>query len=76
MRQTSSSSYKGLTKTSQSKKDLKFGGLTVGFGLRRYLKNSLYIFTEHSLNYYDGNPFGVPLIINEAHFRSGIGKNF
>ena len=48
----------------------------MGLGLRRYLNHSLYMFTEHSLNYYDGNPFGVPLIINEAHFSSGIGKTF
>ena len=76
MRQTSSSSYKGRTKSSQSTRDLKFGGLTAGLGLRRYLNHSLYMFTEHSINYYDGNPFGVPLIINEAHFRSGIGRTF
>lgn len=76
MRQASFSTYRGRAQESQSTRGLKFGGLTVGLGLRRYLNHSLYLFSEHSFNYYDGNPFGVPLTINEAHFRSGIGKTF
>ena len=31
---------------------------------------------QHSLMYFDGNPFGTPLKIEEIKLRGGIGFNF
>ena len=76
VRQISSSSYKGRERISSKNNDIILGGLTIGLGLRRFLQGSTYFFSEHSLNYYDGGPFGTPLVIKEAFFKTGIGKSF
>ena len=74
--QMSSTSYRGATSFSRKTKDIAFAGLSAGFGVRRNLGPRLYAFSEHSLMYFDGNPFGTPLKIQEIKLQGGIGFNF
>ena len=74
--QISSTSYRDRTSLSRKTKDIAFAGLSAGFGVRRNLGPRLYAFSEHSLMYFDGNPFGTPLKIKEIKLRGGIGFNF
>ena len=74
--QVSSTSYRGATSFSRKPKDIAFAGLSAGFGVRRNLGPRIYAFSEHSLMYFDGHPFGTPLKIREIKLRGGIGFNF
>ena len=74
--QVSSTSYRGATSFSRKTKDIAFAGLSAGFGVRRNLGPRIYAFSEHSLMYFDGHPFGTPLKIQEIKLRGGIGFNF
>ena len=70
------SSYRDKNEHKTKQQDIFLAGLTGGVGIRKYLNNNKYIFSQQSFSYYNGKPFGTNLKINESNFNIGFGLTF
>ena len=76
MNYTTISSYRDKNEHKTKQQDIFLAGLTGGVGIRKYLNNNKYIFSQQSFSYYNGKPFGTNLKINESNFNIGFGLTF
>ena len=76
MNYTTITSYRNQNEEKTKQQEIYLAGLTGGVGVRKYLNNNKYIFTQQSFSHYNGRPFGTNLKINESNFNIGFGLTF